>query len=105
MPPGYKNNALVNFYRPCWNAYERGPPGREREGPKRRKIIYEPIHRKRNPSVILSFKYPFFFTTEILLLMPYDSNTEFVGEGQRFGLVDDDGFAFFDDDAFGAVFL
>jgi len=53
----------------------------------------------------LSFKYPFFFTTEILLLMPYDSNTEFVGEGQRFGLVDDDGFAFFDDDAFGAVFL
>jgi hypothetical protein len=45
MPPRYKNNALINFYRPCWNACERGPPGREREGPKNKNalIIYK-IH-------------------------------------------------------------
>ena len=39
MPPRYKQDALINFYRPCWNAYERGPPGWKREGPKNTKTL------------------------------------------------------------------
>jgi hypothetical protein len=45
MPPRYKNNSFINFYRLCWNAYERGPPEYQREGPKNKNalIIYK-IH-------------------------------------------------------------
>lgn len=40
MPPRYKQDALIHFYRLCWNAYERGPPGRPREGPKNKKCSH-----------------------------------------------------------------
>ena len=33
MPPRYNQLALINFYRPCWDAHERGPPARQRKGP------------------------------------------------------------------------
>jgi hypothetical protein len=26
MPSRYTQDAVIHFYRPCWNAHERGPP-------------------------------------------------------------------------------
>ena len=40
MPPRYQQIALVNFYRPCWSAHERGPPERKRKGPITLKYIF-----------------------------------------------------------------
>lgn len=31
MPPVFENDQVVCFYRPCWNAHERGPPAETRE--------------------------------------------------------------------------
>jgi hypothetical protein len=50
MPPRLKHNILTNFYRPCYNAQERGPPARERENYPQK----TPTHPKitpQNPTV------------------------------------------------------
>ena len=45
MPPRYQQTDYINFYRPCWNAYERGPPRGKREGPKYcTTLLYYKIH-------------------------------------------------------------
>ncbi|RKY06823.1 MAG: hypothetical protein DRP56_06735 [Planctomycetota bacterium] len=33
MPPRYQQPVLINFYRPCWDAHERGPPVSRKKGP------------------------------------------------------------------------
>ena len=38
-------------------------------------------------------------------LIPDNSNAESVGQGEGLGFIDDNGFVFFDNDAFGAIFL